>query len=85
MAAPLSRPPGEQHTRDVAALAGLRTLTETIDAQLIADGYDPECVTWVCTTHRRHCTHLGTEHAEHACWIGANCGATEDDDRCAPC
>lgn len=44
------------------------TLTERIDAALIAVGYDPACVRWVCEEHRRHCHRIETEHVEHACY-----------------
>ena len=43
------------------------SLTELIDARLIASGSDPECVRWVCPEHRRHCTRLEEPHEEHAC------------------
>jgi len=43
-------------------------LTDQINTALIAEGYDPECVEWVCEKHHRHCTHLGTEHTIHECF-----------------
>lgn len=58
-------------------------LTAYIDAQLIADGHDPECVTWVCAVHRRHCTLITTEHAEHKCYWGKDLDP-DDDERCVP-
>lgn len=44
------------------------TLTERIDAALIAEGHDPECVTYVCPEHRRHCHRIGTLHERHVCY-----------------
>lgn len=53
-------------------------LTAAIDSALIADGHDPECVTYICPTHHRHCTRITTEHTVHACWFCHHLGPEEE-------
>lgn len=51
-------------------------LTGPSDQAMLDLGHPRECVTWVCAEHRRHCTHLGTEHTEHECYFCHLAGET---------